>query len=151
MSLRNGNVRRAQINTINNPPAAGVDFSIEVPTDQAWSIISISAQLVTDANVANRLPILRIRSGKDSSILFEVPATLAQAASLTRRYNWLRFSPMRESATVATLDSYNLFFPPDIQLKPGWIIESRTLGIQATDQWGTQTILAWARSAKLGG
>lgn len=118
-------------------PAAGADFTFTVPGDRALRIISVTAQLVTSAAVANRGPALVIAAPEGTVITVEQPAVIT--AGLTTTVCWGDgvsgdAASLVNNRLTAGIGSY--------VLPPGYTIASATGAIDAGDQW--QNVLVWA-------
>lgn len=111
-------------------PAAGAEWSQTVPTNARWRVLGVDAALVTDATVANREAVLTIDDG--ASIVAEIAAGTAQAASLTRRYSFAR-GVQRGGPAASTIINAPI---PDAILMGGYRIRSVTTNLQAGDNWG---------------
>lgn len=117
-------------------PAAGAEISEEVPTFALWRVMGVSAQLVTDATVANRRPRL-VLDDAGTRLLTESPATAAQAASLTRDYFWQQNMPHETNLTTTAIIAG---VPTFAFLRPGDRIRTITENLQTGDNWGAPTL-----------
>ena len=111
-------------------PGAGLDWSVTVDGGEIWIPVSIAAQLVTSAVVANRDPRLEI-SNSDGTIAY-VATNAAEVASLTHRLCWVRGYGAVTNDTTGHVHTYPL---PDVALMPGETVASVTTNIDAGDQW----------------
>lgn len=111
-------------------PAAGAEWSETVPTNARWRLFGVTAPLVTDATVANREFVLTIDDG--AAIVAEVPAGTVQAASLTRRYSFLRNVQRGVGVSDDTIGGP----VPDAILMGGYRIRSVTINLAGGDNWG---------------
>jgi hypothetical protein len=117
-------------------PAANTEWSETVPTGCVWRILAIRAQLVTDANVANRRVSVTITDVASGNVVFKPVDESVQAASLTHNYN---IAPQQGHA-VADVEHYLPLPISDSWFVPaGFVIASSTLNLQATDNWGAPT------------
>lgn len=124
-------------------PAAGADFVLTVPGGRIWRLLSLRAQLLTDANAANRNVTLRVDDGNGDFAHY--PFNTTHAASIDRRYCWV-WGPT--SAFEASGSSGNLVQPgPQFLLLPGWRLEVVTGNVQAGDQWSAITAMVEEGSA----
>lgn len=114
--------------TISNP-AAGADFAVTVPTGARWQVRSIWAQLVTSGVANTRVVSLQVTDG--TNVLFTIPYTTGQAASLTRQYYWANYA--YNIGLVGTGIYTPVPFP--FTLFAGWKVQSSTALIDAGDQW----------------
>jgi hypothetical protein len=124
-----GAFRQQQITT----PAAGADFTINVPNFMRWRIISLRATLVTSAAVANRAAILQFNNA--GNVLYNACAANLQAASLTVGYSWGAGVTTLLATVGATTPNAETSIPVDLTLSAGMTITSTTQNIQAADQW----------------
>lgn len=116
-------------------PAAGAEFSETVPTNARWRLISLYAQLVTGAAVANREPALVIDDGATNVHASAVHTS--QAASLTHQHVW-SINNQRAAMNVHTVHPAPL---PDGILMGGYRIRSSTANIQAADDYAAPLML----------
>lgn len=111
-------------------PAAGAEVSITVPSGEYWIVKSFRVQLVTAVAVAVRQTHLRF-THRDGGII-EQPANNSQAASATMNYNFAQGAGLNVTAAV---DSQGISIPSDIILPSGSVIATRTVAIQAADDY----------------
>lgn len=117
-------------------PAANTEWSETVPTGTMWRILSIRAQLVTDANAANRRVGITITDGTNT--VLKENAESVQAASLTHNYN---IAP-HGSRAVADVEHYiPLPAIDNFWLPAGYVIASTTLSRQSGDDWGAPVFM----------
>lgn len=111
-------------------PAANTEFSETVPTGVRWRPLSLLVPLVTDANVANRLPQLLIDDG--ANVYATIGASTVIAASQNGSVTWARGS------FLVTPGGGNKFVQgfPDLVLPAGHRFRSSTINLQATDNYG---------------
>lgn len=110
-------------------PAAGAEFVVTVPAGARWEVLSINAQLVTSAAVANRQPVFQITDGA-THVMHNTQFSGNQAASLTFQYS------AAEGDSVAVNAPFNQgALPHNCFLLQGWTLQSLTTNIQAADQW----------------
>jgi hypothetical protein len=131
----------APLTVVGANPAAGAEFTVNVPVNTQWRVLSIRAPLVTDGTVANRETRLRIISGGNQVAI--IPSGVVQAASETRDYLWFPGGVFH--ATPATGDVSAPM--PAVVLPAGAIIESLTLNLQAGDNWGPPVLLVMTSAA----
>ncbi len=114
-------------------PAAGVDWSITVPSGKVWRVLAILASLTTDATVAGRS--VRLTASDGDTTFLSLPPVAVQAASLTGRYAWGEHVDSRTTSPdqVAAL--------PPLTLQPGWVLRVTTTALQAADAWGAPAVL----------
>jgi len=119
-------------------PAAGADFTVTVPAGKFWRVLSVSAQLVTDATVAARGPKLALDDG--TTIFYEcVNSGTGQAASSTCQYS---FAPGCSMETASPASGVFKNFPiPECILMAGYRLRMITGAIQVGDQWSAIRVL----------
>ena len=134
--------RRSRIVQSVAAPSAGQSWATTVPAGHVWDLLGVFASLVSDANAADRS--VRLQLGDGNVTFLELPAPAVQAASLTRRYTWLRDVGAYSggSGLVAPL--------PYTSLLPGWTIAATVDNIQAGDQWSTVRLLLTDTTARSG-
>jgi len=121
-------------------PAAGAEWTLTVPDRVTFRILSIRAQLVTDANAANRL-VRGLVTSPAGQFVYHTEAGLVQIASLTRQYCW-----SNNPYDLAALSPFRqLPLPADLWLRSQFTFTPSTQALQATDQWSGITALveAW--------
>jgi hypothetical protein len=125
--------------------AAGQEFTITVPDNKIWKLISMQFSLVTDANVANRNVHLEFTDG--TNIFHRACANFGgsvynHAASTTAKYTVATGVTINGVGSVVNID-----VPPNLYLGPNWTIASSTTNKQATDNFGAPIILVeeWNR------
>ena len=120
-------------------PAVATDFSVAVPdTGEMWRLIALHAQIVTDANAANRVFNFNIKD-HDSKIVYETGITTAITASLTIP---ITLTPQVASPVGDITAVKRWLVPiPDGPYLPGWTINSVTTAIQVGDQYSQ--LRAW--------
>ncbi len=119
-----------------NNPAVGAEWNMLFPTGARTRLITLQAQLTTNAVVGNRTPVLDVEGpGGD---LYEVIAAFPTPANTTTRYTWW---PGSDTARQAGGNKANEFFPPNLALEDQWAIVTTTIGKTGGDQWSG--IFAW--------
>ena len=129
----NGNGRVRSIAGTN--PAVNVEITETVPTGAQWRLLGFIAQLVTDANVANRQVTLILDDG--TTTLWSSLANATQAASLTRNYNYYPWYTLPAAAGTEIFG----YIPPNLLLPAGFRIRTSTASLQVTDNWGAPQLL----------
>ncbi len=126
-SLDGGGAIRSITGTV---PAAGAEISETVPTGARWELIALRAQLVTDANAANRVVRLLLDDG--ALIFGHSTSNLNQTATLTYTYGWTQglVTPF-----VGQVNALFSGFAARNRLLAGHRIRTVTAAIQATDQY----------------
>ncbi len=118
---------------------AGVDFTFIVSEGFRWRPVSLRAQLVTDANAANRIPVLEMVEG--ASIKASSATSNTQPASTTRIYTWFI------GASRSGLIESNVEIPmPEQWLMAANLIRTATTAIQVGDQWSAIVLTVEAKS-----
>lgn len=122
-------------------PAANTEVTCTVPAGRIWRVISLRVVLVTDANVANRIPSFTIDDG--TTVFYQTTSISAQAASLTWNYNF----DAVENAPVVNGTTAHLPMPFRLLLGPGYRIKTSTAAIAATDNYGAPVVFVeeWGR------
>lgn len=119
-------------------PAAGADWSVNVPGGMVWQVQAIAATLVTSVVVANRFAALLVGDGTTTPIrLGGAPAIVA---SLTTRFCWLR--DYGHSITASNPSGITIAWPV-IPILGGWTISSSTLAIDVGDQWSAISLFVF--------
>jgi len=134
--------RRSRRIELGADPAAGVNWSITVPSGRVWEVLSAFAELVTDATVANRAA--RLIVGDGSTTFLSIPPAGLQTASLTYRYAWLALGAAYQSGSGQAMAL------PRLVLEPGWTIGVSTEGLVAGDNWGAPRLLLLETEVKGG-
>ena len=116
-------------------PAAGANFAITIPPNEAWGLRALSFIFTTDANVANRSVILSLDD--TVNIFFNAPAASVQAASGGRRYSFGRSYGYDRNLAGGT-EASGL---PDVILDQGWRIQSSVGLLQVGDQISALAVL----------
>lgn len=111
-------------------PAAGADWSQQVPDGVMWRVVGCTAQLVTSATVSNREPMLHYGDG--TTFPLRVSGGSAQTATQTVEYHWSigasGFNGLPGTGKVqAAL--------PNMQISGAWVVRVVTSGLVAGDQW----------------
>jgi hypothetical protein len=115
-------------------PAAGADWSLTVPANVRWSVLSIEATLVTDATAGNRQAFLEIVASGVG--LMRITPQTNQAPSQTKTYNWI---PGISPATSLGTDNLMSLGVPTKVLQ-NYVIRTNTLVKAAGDQWSSITL-----------
>lgn len=111
-------------------PAAGADITETVPTAARWELVAFRAQLLNDANVANRQVALVLDDGSNSYL--QIESTTNQTASTLRKYN---FSNSIGTFITGVNQNWMLPLGTNIRMPAGHRIRTVTAGIQVGDQW----------------
>lgn len=111
-------------------PAPGSEFAIVAPGQGIWRVVSVAWRLVTSAAVADRN--VNLVADDQTDIYLQSRSGVDQSAGLTGTYG--AFAGAAPGGFPATL--INLALPNDgLILQPGHRLRSRTVNIQAADQF----------------
>jgi hypothetical protein len=111
-------------------PAAGADWSTQVPPGRAWRILSICAQFVTSSTAATRSPELRYSQGANT--FCSLGAAAGTVASQTAIYTWAALGTSTSALVTRVTVTEGV---PNIWLLQGTTIGTTTVNLQAGDQW----------------
>ena len=101
-------------------PGISMDKVFTVPNDRIWHIQSILCTAVSSATVGNRVLAFQVQRGSsDTDPIVDVRSAVAQAASLTRYY---QFSPNLLQASAFADTDWLTVTIPDLVLPAGSII-----------------------------
>ena len=117
-------------------PAAGADWSYQVPGEWIFKPWAIRAELVTSSAAANRGVNFQISDG--NTVLMDAGAVNVQVASKTVDYNLADVG--NAYADGSALHQFIPFTSPLI-MRSGWKISSVTNLIDTADQWGKITLV----------
>ena len=116
-------------------PAAGADWSVQVPAGVTWEVQSVYAQLATSAVVANRFPVLVVQDAGGNTLLDANPGGGGQTATQTHKYTWAIGAGSNQNTSA------NPSAPiPDMVLPGGSTIGTTTLNLDAGDQWSAVSL-----------
>lgn len=110
-------------------PSAGAEIGLTVTDGTRSKPITMSFELTTDANAANRRVHMEIVDG--TSIVGRMPADAVQVASDTRRYTACAGAFRKTGAGGASL----ITMPIDLVLGPNDTLRTVTTNLQAGDQF----------------
>lgn len=113
-------------------PAAGAEISETVPTNARWKLISLSANLVTDATAANRNVYFIIDDG--ATILFQSSLFFNQSASVAARHSFGALTVQTGTLSGSIISTHA--GPCDCLLFQGYRVRTATLNLQPGDNWG---------------
>lgn len=117
-------------------PAAGAEWTVNVPGGRQWRIIGGAAQLVASAAVANRRPGLSL--GDESTTTARTVSALQVQAGATALLGYLPDSGVTAPAGV---DTVGLVPAWDAWIPGGFVISSATPGLQAGDQYSQVSLM----------
>lgn len=116
-------------------PAAGADWSVQVPAGVTWEVQAVYGQLATSAVVANRFPVLVITDAASNPLVNANPGGGGQTATQTHKYTWAIDAASNQNTSA------NPSTPiPDVVLPAGATIASSTLNLDAADQWSAVSL-----------
>jgi hypothetical protein len=118
---------------VGTDPAANVEISETVPTNARWRLVTFCYAFVTDATVANRLPVLTIDDG--TNVLWRSFSNVNQAASQTSIYH---AGDGLISHQIAT-QTHVLALPTHLILMGGYRVRTQTTALQAGDNFSAPT------------
>jgi len=119
------------VSYVQNGPAAGADWIVNVPTNARWRLRHVNMLFTTAIGGGVRTPELLVLAAPASGLQC-VPRTTQAAGLLVAYYGGnLVYDSGIDPATNTWV------FPRDMFLLTGGLLLSQTLGIQAGDQWGT--------------
>jgi len=121
-------------------PAAGANFTLQVPDDVIFRILSFRALFTSDANAANRVIQIQVTSNA-GQILLQSKAVPLHVASVARSYTIGAFgADLGANGSVIPI-----LVPPDLWLRSGFTLSSIIQSIQVGDQWSALTaqVEAW--------
>lgn len=111
-------------------PNVGTDWTVTVPGESVWGVVSIAATLVTSAVAASRVPTLRVTDGVSTLMRFGCPVNIT--TGLTTLVSWVAELGYASSAINGA--TVNIGLPPII-VPAGSVIAVTTTAIDAGDQW----------------
>jgi hypothetical protein len=117
-------------------PAAGAEVSETVPTGARWELIAFAVNLVTDATVANRTPVLILDDG--TNVYYKSSTSGNETASLTWEHYWVQGIAF---IFDGTRHISQLSIPPNNRLGAGHRIRTTTLGLVAGDNYAAPQML----------
>jgi hypothetical protein len=115
-------------------PAAGADPTLVADANTRWRIITVKAELVTDATVATRQARLELVVGGNT--MFTVWSQVTHAASIDNTYFWYPGGPDRSAAISNTI---NTGLPIEILMSGANQLQIQTNNLQAGDNWSAIT------------
>jgi hypothetical protein len=133
-SIAGGGVIRAILGT---DPAAGAEILETVPTGARWELLALGVRLVTDATVADRIPLMYVDEPLGAEVLYMSPQAGVIVASQDRRVAWMIGMP-HESQLNVNMNTAGL--PPGVPLLAGQRIITTTVGLQAGDNYRQPTL-----------
>lgn len=118
---------------VGTAPALGAEIAETVPARRLWKLRSFAATLTASAAAANRAPILRIEDGAANFFFRSAQANFVVAGGVGN----LCWAPSMAyiAPGVATNTAGMADLPPEMFLRPGAVIRTLTLNIQAGDQY----------------
>lgn len=114
-------------------PAAGADWSFVPSTSDRCRLLTVTAELTTDAVVAARGVSLTLTDTSDG-VYYQAGLGATQAASLAVRYSWAYGANLIVGTTIADGMPVSAALPRQ-WLEPGDELSSVTSAIDVADQW----------------
>lgn len=111
-------------------PAAGAEWSVDVPGDDVWLVHTVSFRLVTSGAGGNRLP--RLIADDGTIDWLTLAARNQQGVSASRTYTFVE--GYGESYAIVDLDT-SMLPAGGVLLQPGWGLRTVTNGIESGDQY----------------
>jgi len=121
--------------TTGSAPTAGAETSITVPTGALWRVLAAMFTLTTSATVANR--VVRFTAADGPTDFYRTAGNYTQGASETIDY-------VAGEIGVAGSVGGNIIhlpLPEGLLLRAGHSLQTRTLNLQATDQFSALSVL----------
>lgn len=116
---------------------AGADFNFVVPFSTRWRVRGMLAKLVTSGTVANRVVGQQVLL--QGATPMRLIGTFTQTATQTLTYFWL---PGLNASGKTDATGVDDFLTGDLVIHDGDFIGSKTIGLQAGDQWsGMQLVV----------
>lgn len=126
-------------------PAAGADWSFVPSHSDRVKLLSITAQLVTAAAVANRIVALQY-TDEPGAVIWTADVVTPQTASLTVRYSWADGGALQIATAIVAGERVGAKLT-DFWLQPGDKVSSVTGAIAAADQWSSIVWRGYVASA----
>lgn len=119
-------------------PAAGAEI-VDIPNyGDSHKLLSLRAQFVTSAVVANRFPHLQL-ADRNGNVYWEVVAGTAQAAGTTVTYSWVSGSGAMNQGTTL-VDNLVSMPLPEFWVPEQFCWKTKTTAIDVGDQWQNITV-----------
>jgi|GEM_PF-1422374 len=119
---------------VGTDPAAGVEILETVPAGVRWELLAVWFQLVTDATVASRAPVLIIDDGVNTIV--QARDSTAQTATRTDQYT---AGPGMSAPTPGGFQHY-IPIPIGLVLQSSYRVRTSTFAFQAGDDYGAPTL-----------
>ena len=128
-------------------PPVGTDWTITVPPNVRWKLVSGFAGFATSAANVQRCPRIQIQEG--GTVCWLVPSLTSIGPNLLATYSFAGISvpltnPINTVYATGAPGIYNFVIPtpPDLRLIGGSsFISSETVGLDVGDQWGGPNLL----------
>jgi hypothetical protein len=124
-------------------PAAGAEWSLTLPGGSWWRLLLGRATLVTDATVTTRVPGLQLLD-PDA----QVYETLSQTGVTATNTAAAVYASGAGAVNIGQGSAEAPVSWPDVVMPAGWVLRSRTLNLQAADQYSA--IRLWFAEIDLG-
>lgn len=130
---------------IGTNPAANAEISQTVPAGELWWLLAVSVACVQGLTQTPQ-PLLSITDG--TTKFFEsFGSTTAQAVSTTCQYTWAPGFPLTGLVGATTNVHSTGPLPPDLVLRPGYVISTVTVGLGANTDYGAAAFFVFKGAA----
>lgn len=119
-------------------PAVSIELDETVPTGARWELVSFFSQLVTDATVGARAPVLRLETS-GGGIMAQSAANVGVTASSSRGFGWAQGMPIETN--IGSIGVAQMGLPTNPTLIAGNHILTVTANIAAGDNWQAPDII----------
>ena len=113
-------------------PAAGAEFTVTVPTNRMWKLLSVRCLFVAAAGGGTRKPHLVLNDG--SNDFADYPPTDGADASQSL---FFMFAPLGAASPSNSDNDLMVNIPGNLSLPEGFVIKSLTEGFAGGDNWAT--------------
>lgn len=114
-------------------PAAGADFSFTPSQTDRVYLLTVTANLLADANVATRIPALTFKTQQGLQFC-SMGNIISLAASQQATWNWARGVGTAANSAYASGEQVAVGLP-DMWLEPGDTVSAVTINKQVGDKW----------------
>jgi hypothetical protein len=115
-------------------PAAGVEITEVVPSGARWELLGLHSVLLASAVAGNRFTGLLFVAGSQAITMTTMNAGLAPSTSTE-----MAFGQGIQTASIAGAFAFVAPLPAGLILRAGQLFTTRTIGLQAGDQWNAPT------------
>jgi hypothetical protein len=113
-------------------PAAGANFTLNIPTGEQWVLRSLRCILTTSAVVGQRVPALTLQTGA-GAIMVHSPSNVNQTATNVFSYTW--FAGAAGIANVG--NAVICAWPIELRMQSGWQLQTITALLDVGDQYSS--------------